>query len=414
MTPKQFMQKLLEAYQAFSAGQTDQPSACLCLMLDHWSRLRDQYGYSGLATLIEELLEVTVSTIEMPSHACALNERTVLVLVPECSLKSAEDLAGKVFQRADTEAFSIGQDAAALSISLGFCELDHRFTSADRMLMELVDGTQETMLAGGNAIRKIEPDVSLGQASRSERKMLGLLMESLRKDAMRVLFQPLLATNSESAKSFQILPRLLATDGSLVRAASFVPVARKAKVLGVLDRWMVQRAVQLLVHEYQLLPVRLFLSQGESLLVQPERREWFRRLIEKHPEVSGRLVLDFSIEDALASLKSTSEFMRLAHQLGIQICFSQVDEHSKWDLMANRLRPDYLKMSAQFVERLSQDSALEFDFQRISAPIRKQGTKIIMPMVEDAVVAANLWRTGADYMQGYMIEKETETLELSQ
>lgn len=412
MTLEQFIEKLLGTYEAFSASETDRPSACLCLVLDHWERFREQYGYSGLVDLVGQVRGVMLSQSDVDVVACALNERSVLALMPQCSLKTAKKQVDKFFRLIGQDTFALGEETIALSVTLCYSEFDHRFTSADQLLVNLVKSTEQIAAAGGNAVERIRPNVSVGQASGSDRQMLGLLMESLRKDAVKVLFQPLMATAGEPSKTFQALPRIQATDGSLIPAASFVPVAREARVLGVLDRWMIQRAIQLLVNDYHLQPIRLFLSQGESLLVNPERRDWLRKLIEKHPGVSGKLVLDFDLADALANLKSTGEFLALADELGIEVCFSRVDEHSKWDLLRGSLRVDYVKMSPDFVQRLGQDSALEQVFQGVSAPVREQGTKIIMPMVEDASVAANMWRTGADYMQGYMIEKETETLDL--
>lgn len=413
MTPVQFTTMLGESYRAFAGRETQAGSACLCLMLDNWRRIRDQYGYSGLFGLLDSVSELVLSTLDGDASACALNERTILVFIPETSLAAAERQVAAVAKTLGAQAFSVGRESMALSLSIGYCEFDHRFTSVERLLIELVDGTRDTMLAGGNAIRKISPDISSAEASTNERQMLGLLMEALRKQSLKVYFQPLLATAGEVARSFQVLPRLVAADDSVIPAARFVPLARKAKVLGVLDRWMLQRTVQLLTSEYQMQPVCLFLSQGDSLLVQGERREWFRRLVMNHPDVSGRLVLDFALDDVLANLQGIEELARLAHDAGVKICFSRVDERSKWDLLGERLHADFIKMSPEFVQRLATDPGLEPVFQRISAPLRANGIKIIMPMVEDASVAANLWRTGADYMQGYMIERESETLVLA-
>jgi len=412
MTLEQFIEKLLGAYEAFATSEADQPSACLCLTLDHWERFREQYGYSGLIDLVGKVKAMMLAESDVEILACALNERCVLALLPQCSLKTAEKQTDKLFRLVGEDTFAIGEETVALSVSVCFTEFDHRFTSADQLLLNLIKSTEQISASGGNVVKRIRPNVSAGQASASDQQMLGLLMESLRKDAVKVLFQPLMATAGEPSKSFQMLPRITASDGSLISAAQFVPVARQARVLGVLDRWMIQRAIHLLVNDYHLQPLRLFLSQGESLLVNPERRDWLRRLVEKHPGVSGKLVLDFALEDALANLKSAAELLALADELGIEVCLSRVDEHSKWDLLSDRLRVDYIKMSPEFVQRLGQEDKLERVFQDASAPVREQGTRVIMPMVEDAAAAANLWRTGADYMQGYMIEREVETLEL--
>lgn len=413
MTLEQFVEKLSVAYEGFSSSETDRPSACLCLAFDRWERLRARYGYSGLVALTGKIQQLLRDQADVEAFVCRLNEHCLLAFLPHCSLATVEKQAAKLFGLVGGQTFPIGKESVALSVTLAYSEFDHRFTSADQLLVNLVKGTEGVSQAGGNTIRHIKPDVSAGAASGGDRQILGLLMESVRKNAVKVLFQPLLATAGEPSKSFQMLPRLASPDGSLVTAASFVPVARQAQVLGVLDRWMLQRAIQLLTNDYHLQPLRLFLSQGDSLLVNPERREWLRKLLEKHPGVSGKLVLDFSLDDALANLNSTAELLALAAERGVEICFSRVDEHSRWDLLQGDLKVAYIKMSSDFVQRLGQDERIESVYQKTSALVRKQGTKIIMPMAEDAEAAANLWRTGADYLQGYMIEKESERLQLA-
>lgn len=413
MAAEQFLLELTRAYKVFAGSESDQPAACFCLMLDHWPKLRKQFGYSGLFGLIEELHELIAEELDIDVVTCAFNERSVIGWLPHSSLRTAEKQANKLHDLIGARHFSVGEEELALSVSLAYAEFDHRFTSADRLLLSVVSGAEQLSAAGGNEIRRIRPEVSFGQASTGNRQMLGLLMESLRKDALKILFQPLMSTAGEPSEIFQLLPRLSAADGSLITAADFVDVAREAGVLGVLDRWMLQRAIRLLSHEYDLQPVKFFLSQGESLLNSEERRDWLRKQAEAYPGVSGKLIIDFALEDALSNLKGTERFLALADEIGLEVCFSRADEHSKWDLLADSLRVDYVKMSPDFVRRLGSEADLEQRFAEISKPVRKKGTKIIMPMVEDASIAANLWRSGADYMQGYMIQEATETLDMN-
>ena len=413
MTLEQFIDRLNESYTRFSSSETDQPSACLCLMLDQWDRIRTQHGYTGLVRLTGKLRLQLVEHIDVEALVCPLNERSLLCLLPQCTLRTAEKQAARLFSLFDETSFSVGEESMMLSISLGYVEFDHRFTSADQLLLRLIKSTEQISNEGGNEVCRIEPDVSAGQAASSDRQMLGLLMESLRKDEIKVLFQPLMSTAGEPSQSFQALPRLVAADGSLITAASFVQVAHDGGVLGVLDRWMIKRVIYLLTHDYHLQPIKLFLTQGDSLLVNSERRDWFVKQLEQHRDVSGKLVLDFALDDAVANLKGASAFLALAHKHGIEVCFSRVDDHSKWDLLADGLTADFLKMSPSFVRRLGDEAGLDQQFSDLSRPVREKGTKIIMPMVEDASIAANLWRTGADYMQGYMIQEARETIDLS-
>ncbi|MFP4208776.1 MAG: EAL domain-containing protein [Wenzhouxiangella sp.] len=412
MKLEEFIAELAAAYEAFSSSDRDAPSGCFCLMLDHWDRLRGQHGYAGLLALLKQFFDLIDEHLDVEVCVTRLNERCILGLLPHSSIRTTEKQMSKLFRLLAEATFDVGKESLAVSVTLAYVEFDHRFTDAERLLLSLVRGTEKCSAAGGNEMRQIRPDVSADQASGSDRQMLGLLMESLRKDAVKVLFQPIMATAGEPSQSFQALPRLVAADGSLIAAAAFIPPARDAGVLETLDRWMLAHCAGLLANDYQLLPIRLFLSQGDSLIQQPERRAWLERLVEKNPAVSGKLALDFALPDVLGNIKGSRELFALLDRLGIEICVSRVDEHSRWDLLVDDLPTDFVKMSPGFVRRLADEVSLEQAFRDVSTPARERGAKIIMPMVEDAGMAANLWRVGADYMQGFMIQEAQERIDL--
>ena len=412
MSFEEFLAELSAAHEAFASSETQVSCGAFCLMLDHWERLRRQHGYSGLMALHGQIFDQIEEHLDVEVRVVRLSERGMVGLLPHSSLRTVEKQMNKLFKQLGNATFGAGDESLALSLTLAYLEFDHRFTDADQLLLNLVTGAEKVSGAGGNELLQVRPDVSADQAASSDRQMLGLLMEGLRKDAVKVLFQPIMSTAAEPSQSFQALPRLVAADGSLIPAASFITPAREAGVLHVLDRWMLSYCASLLANEYQLLPIRLFLSQGESLIQNPERRDWFEKLADKNRALSGKLALDFSLPDVLGNLKGSQALFELLDKLGIEICVSQVDETSRWDLLVEKLPADFVKMSPGFVRRLAEDPSLESAFREASNPARARGAKIIMPMVEDASMAANLWQVGADYMQGFMIQEAQEKIEL--
>jgi EAL domain-containing protein (putative c-di-GMP-specific phosphodiesterase class I) len=408
-----FIEELVSSYASFADGDADAPSASFCLMLDHWERVRGQRGYGGLLVLLNQFEALVEEHLDVEVTVARLNERCIIGLLPHSSLRTANKQMNKLFKELAGSTFEVNGESLVVAVTLSWTEFDHRFMSGEKLLLDLVKSAERISAAGGNQISELHPDVSAEEASGSDRQMLGLLMELLRTDALKVLFQPILATRNEPSKSFQALPRLVSADGSLIPAASFVPAAREAGVLKVLDRWMISYCAGLLANEYQLLPIRLFLSQGDSLIQDAERREWLEGLTERNSSISGKLALDFSIDDVLGNINGSRTLFSLLDKLGIEICVSRVDEHSRWDLLVEDLPVDFVKMSPSFIKRLGEGDGLENAFRTASTPARERGVKIIMPMVEDASMAANLWHVGADYMQGFMIQDAQERIDLS-
>jgi EAL domain-containing protein (putative c-di-GMP-specific phosphodiesterase class I)/GGDEF domain-containing protein len=410
---EEFIDQLSSAYAAFTDDDDAEPSHCFCLVLDHWERVSAHHGYSGLLVLLNKFLARIEEHLETNISMARLDERSVVGLLPPSADKPAEQQLNRLFNAVSGSKFEVSGESMAVSITLAWAEFDHRFTKADNLLLSLTRSAKNATSTGGNCVMQIQPEVSAEEATSDNRQMLALLLDSLRKDAVKVMFQPLMATAGESMQTFQALPRLLATDHSLIPAAKFVPAARDAGILATLDRWMLSHCIKLLSNDYKEIPIRLFLAQGDDLIQLPERRQWLENLAKQHPAIAGKLTLDFPLPDMLSHIVGSQELFGLLERIGVDVCVSNVDERSRWDLLVNEIPAKFIKMSPSFVRRLTHEEMLEGEFMRVCKPARDRGAKLVMPMVEDAAVASNLWKVGADYMQGFMIQEAQEQIELS-
>jgi len=410
---EEFIEKLSASYTSFADSQDAEISACFCLVLDHWERVSAQHGYGGLLKLLKTFLARIEDDLDVEIVMARLSERSLVGLIPPGSKQSPKERLTRLFERVTGSTFEVGGDSLAISVTLAWANFDLRFTSADNLLLSLTRTAKQLSATGGNRIVHIQAEMTAEQASGSNRRMLALLLESLRTNSLKVLFQPVMSTAAEPTQSFQALPRLVASDGSLIPAAKFVPAAREAGILATLDRWMLTHCIKMLAKDYQQIPIRIFLTQGDYLIQLPERREWLERLAAKNELASAKLALDFSLSDFLSQVMGAHELFALLRQFGMEVCVSNVDERSRWDLLVKEFPVDFVKMSPSFVRRLAHEEILESEFVRVSAPARERGVKIIMPMVEDAGLAANLWHLGADYMQGFMIQEAQEQIDLA-
>ncbi len=387
----------------------------ILIRFDRGTLLRDQLGFTGLSSLIDGVVaqteELLAELVGKDYRLVRFDWECLLLVLHEAPASLLNETAENLFSSLTDRVYDIDDDAVAVSVSLSFAHFDHRFRHVDELLLALVHRAEAIGMAGGNQFGEARPGISADKAISSSDHMLGLLMESLRTDSLKVVFQHLLATSeTATTESYQMFPRLVAGDGSLLPAADFVPLAREASLLPVLDRWMIVHASRLLRGPLREKRVRLFINQSEALLVEAERQGWLARHMEAEPKLAGRLVVEIPLEDAMAHLGGAVELIKICRRYDIGFCLSHVNEQSRWQLLTDKLKADYLRMSAGFVKRLAQDPNLEGRFLEISKPVREQGIRIIMPMIEDSQTAASMWRTGADYMQGNLIQAAEDTI----
>lgn len=414
MNNENFLAALEAEYQAFSRSEVTQASALVCLTVDHWRDLRAEFGYSGLLRLRGQLARLCRSGFESVLAMTTLNPTTLVLLIRGPDTDALRAACRRVFDQIKGSAFALGDDSVAITPSVSLCPFDLRFSESGRMLVEVVSRAEGLQKHGGNDLVEVHTSISSAQASDDNRRMLSLLMQSLRDDALKVVFQPLLATQAGQTPGFQMLPRLRADDGELIAAADFLPVARSAGLVGTLDRWMIGRCLMELGRRSGDQTIRLFISQSDELFTNARRRKQFARQLESAGHLGGHLVLDFHLADAMAHLSGSEETLDLARKGGAQICLSMVDEHSNWSLLTGRLRADYLRMAPKFVHRLASAANLAEELDSLTEGVRSVGTRIIMPMIEDPGLAAHLWRADVDYLQGNLIQTAQESIHLNE
>lgn len=398
-----------------AAGAEAGRGGVILIRFDRGTLLRDQLGFTGLSTLIDGVVaqtdELVGELVGKDYNLVRFDWECLLLVLDEASASLLTQVAENLFRSLTDRVYDVGDDAVAVSVSLSFAHFDYRFRHVDELLLALVHRAEAIGMAGGNQFGEARPGISADKALSSTDHMLGLLMESLRTDSLKVVFQHLLATSEKATlESYQMFPRLVAGDGRLLPAADFVPLAREASLLPVLDRWMIVHASRLLRGPLREKRVRLFINQSEALLVEAERQDWLARHLGSEPKLASRLVLEIPLEDAMAHLSGAVELIKICRKYDIGFCLSHVNEQSRWQLLTGKLKADYLRMSSGFVKRLTQDLGLEERYLEISKPVREKGIRIIMPMIEDSQTAASMWRTGADYMQGNMIQAAEDAI----
>jgi EAL domain-containing protein (putative c-di-GMP-specific phosphodiesterase class I)/GGDEF domain-containing protein len=412
MAPENLISRIVRFEQAASEQS---PGGVLLVEVDRFRQLRAQLGFRSLFALVRQARARIGEGVAERGEVFRFGLSGFVVVLPGVDVVELQHLASELFDGLSRQVYEVNDESMAISVSMVVARFDHRFAGADRMLVALSERLEKVSSEGGNALSFVEPGVSATLALDSEDHMLGLLMEALQQNRIKVVFQPLLATRADEQKrSFQMLPRLQTSDGELIAAAEFIPIARAARLLPVLDRWMVTHAAKLLRGPLQSQSVRLFINQSDALLTDPARLEWLIATLARVSNSSGKLVVELCLDDAMSHLKRSARLIAGVRENGGAVCFSMVNEHSRWDLLAGALRCDFLRMSPGFVARLSIEPDLEQRFLKLSEPVRERGVRVIMPMIEDQKTAASMWRTGADFMQGNMIQEPEDTIALEE
>ncbi|MDT8410063.1 MAG: EAL domain-containing protein [Wenzhouxiangellaceae bacterium] len=396
--------------KARQGGGSAYPSAVGWVRLDDMTTHREQIGFSGLEKLmraIHERIRVQLDSGDITARF-GLDDIGVF-LDSQAGERNYEQTAEPLRKAISNNLIEIGEDMISATVSIAIQPVREDLKPAEKNLVLVASAAEKMSSQGGNRC-----GISSGQSNgdvESRGTLLGQLTKALRDNTLKVVFQPLLATSGPERDRFQLLPRLTASDGTLIPAARFIPIAARRGVLPALDNWMVAHAIGLLKKAAGSgATPRLFLNQSPALIDDSKFLDWLQAEISGLESDQRRLVLEFNILELKPRLRQSRQVLQKIRELGIEVSISGIDETVPAAVLLTHLPADYLRMKADFARRLLADDALALRFQEFAHDARKAERKLIVPMLEDAEEVSRIWQMEVDLIQGNFIEEASEHL----
>ncbi len=383
----------------------------LFLLVDGAQNIRERIGLSAFDQLMGQAGALLTGLVQSRDVCARFGDTSFIGLVPELSEAELLVLANNVRMAFDQHVFEIGDRSITLAIAIGVATFAQNLGEAAAM----VNAAERACV-----IARQDPDqrvalfqTQISQAGDADEDMLvGAIREAIRNESFQLLFQPIASLRGGHDEQFQTLLRLRGDGGRTYTAAVVVPLAERAGLIHGVDRWVLSRALLVISERARDgHPVRLFVSQSIDSLNDPQRLTWLKQGIETRRISPEHLVIEFRTADALARIRQLVSFQENAKRLGIRLCLSSFDATMANFQLLQHVHVDYVKMAAKYTGADGQSAKMRAELRQAITHLRERGIRIVAPQVEDAQVAAGLWSTGVDYIQGNFVQQATQDLE---
>ncbi len=395
--------------KARAAGGSPFPVAVGWVRLDETAAHRNQVGFTGLERLMRAIHERIRTQLDPPDVTARFGLNCIgLLLEPEDGDRDHHELASVLLRAIGSSLFEIGEQALAATISIAIRPANEQLRVPEANLVGVARMAERLSSNGGNRSEIAAPESNDGGGASSS--LLGQLTKALRDNNLRVVFQPLLATSGPEADRFQVLPRLIGSDGELIPAGRFIPVAASRGVLPAVDQWMIAHVLGLLRERMTRGddPACYFINQSPALVDDPKFLAWFENELGDLPSDRRQLVVEFNIIELKARLREAREALAKLRALGIGVSLTGIDEKVPEAVMLKHIPCDYLRMKADFARRVLDDDDLAQRFQKFAHAAHAADRKLVVPMLEDAEAVSRIWQMDVDLIQGNFIQQPSE------
>jgi diguanylate cyclase (GGDEF)-like protein len=242
-----------------------------------------------------------------------------------------------------------------------------------------------------------EPSAAREDGRMRARKISEEIRAALDDDRIVIALQPLVHASTGLPAFYEALVRLRRLDGVLAPPAAILPTAEKSGLIQRIDQRVLDLAVNRLARDPAL---QLAVNLSGPTLRDPDFLARLRETLAARPEISRRLILEFSETCAMEDVEAATRVIAMIKHCGARVAMDDFGAGHTSFRNLRRFDFDLVKIDGAFVQNLSSSIDDRFFVRTLVDLARHLGLPVVAEWVEDAETAEILRQWGVEYLQG--------------
>jgi diguanylate cyclase (GGDEF)-like protein/PAS domain S-box-containing protein len=397
---REFDTRLETAVTAAQRGEGE--FVLLYVDLDQFKVVNDTCGHSAGDRLLRDITSLLQTRVRASDTIARLGGDEFGLLLERCSLEQAERVADSIRQAIHGYRFLWGANSLSVGASIGVVRIARETTSAASVLSAADIACYAAKDGGRNRVQVYEKDH--GTNRHREMQWVGRIARAVEDGRLELYAQRIVGISARAGNGafFELMVRLRDEDGTLVPPSEFIPAAERYNVMVMVDRWVVNRAIELLeacLKRGKALPLVAVNLSGTSINDEDFLEYVLSRV--RDEQVARALCFEITETAAVASLSKATYFMR---ELKAQGCRFSLDDFGSGVSSFTYLKTlpvDFLKIDGHFAAHVAYDPVDRSMVEAIAKIGAAMEVATIAEKVESAEVLQVLKQIGVDYIQGF-------------
>jgi diguanylate cyclase (GGDEF)-like protein/PAS domain S-box-containing protein len=398
-------------YAIESAWYEDEKHVLCYVDLDRLKIVNDTCSHESGDELLREAAGLIHGCLRESDLLARLGGDEFGVLLKNCSLTGAVDLVEKIlgvirgirFQRCD-RVFEV-------SASIGVTTIDSDTMSVPEIMIEADLACHAAKDLGCDRLH-IYHSEDQGLARRhSEMQWVSKLTEAIKSDKLVLYCQeivPVIADSTEE-RHFEVLVRMLDTDGSIVPPDRFLPAAERYNLINSVDCWVITHSFAWYAQEQGSHSVTglgmISINLSGASVTDSGFLKHVKDEMKRYQVPPGMICFEITETAAIANLDAATEFIHELKRLGCRFALDDFGSGLSSFAYLKNLPVDYLKIDGSFVRGVETDEIDHAMVGSIHQLATLMGIQTIAEFVENDGILEKLAEIGVDYAQGYGIAK---------
>lgn len=383
------------------AAQNHGQHGLLLLEPDHYQRLLQDIGLDSADDIVAALANRLQRALGADTVAARFGEHTLAVLVRGSDHVATAELAERIREAFASEVLAIGTRSGPVTVSIGGVQIGEKIANVAQVLAKASQGMQSSAGVGGNRVEIFDPSATDRAEEENVLAWVARLRDALANDGFVLHYQPVINLLGEPGAAYEVLLRLDAGDGELVRPSTFMPIAAEHGLLPEIDRYVAGKAIGVIAQRARAgKPTLLLLRISEASIADDALVRHIGERLAQDGAEGAQLVLQMPEAKVFTHLREAQEFAAAIGRHGCRIGLEQFGVGLNSFQLMSHLQPHFVKIDRSFVEDLPRNPDNQARVQDIAARARAAGIRSIAEAVQDAASMSILFSAGVDYVEG--------------
>ena len=389
------------------AGRLHSAGAVLSVDIDHFKAINDAAGHSAGDVVLLEVAGVLKTRFRAADVIGRMGGDEFNVLLTDVRPEQARAVAYDLLALISSSCRPVfGGRLFRVGVSIGVAAFESDDATSDEVMVNADLAMYAAKSSGGNTV--VLYSSSEGQRVRTMMRQpwSDRIRDALEQDRFVLHFQPILDLSTEQISHGELLLRMKDERGNLIAPGAFLPVAERDGLIHDIDRWVVQRAIELIADPGHApgAPVGINLS-GDTVARDPQLLGLIQHELARTHVDPGQLIFEVTETAAIANMPEATNFARGLRALGCSLALDDFGTGFGSFYYLKHLPVAYLKLDGEFIQNLPRNPVDEHVVRAIVGVARALGIKTVAEKVTDAKTIRLLKKHGVNYAQGFYVGK---------
>jgi diguanylate cyclase (GGDEF)-like protein len=381
-------------------------SSIIYLDIDHMSVANELQGFELGNELIVRIADLLSAPL-LPDDAMAarISGDRFAIILPSSACAEAMKIAEGLQKAASRLVIGPANDSLEVSISCGVSALLPMPEGLARAIAAAELACKSAKNHGRNRVELYAFDDGSMMRRQGDVLAVGQLRSALKADRLLLYAQRIVPLQNPGLPGgYELLLRLRDVDGTLISPGPLIEAAQRYQLLPSIDRWVVQRALQMLTPYRGMLRTR---GLGMSINVSGQSIgdetfiEQFTQLLKEANLPQTCVSVELTEQAAITNLASAQLMVARLGASGCRFALDDFGTGANSLAYLKALQVSRVKIDGSFVRDILSDRNSLATVKAIVELAKGLGIETVAEYVENDQIAQEVRRLGVDYAQGY-------------